>query len=190
MGTALTNLSTSFVNIGERTNVTGSARFKKLIMAGDYPPAIEVARQQVESGAQVLDVNMDEGLLDAEHAMTTFLKLIAAEPDIARIPFMVDSSKWSVIEAGLKCVSGKPIVNSISMKEGEAKFLHEAKKCMAYGAAVVVMAFDEAGQADTQARKIEICERAYNVLMGDRLPARGHHLRRQYLRGGDRHRGA
>jgi len=165
MGTALTNLSTSFVNIGERTNVTGSARFKKLIMAGDYPAAIEVARQQVESGAQVLDVNMDEGLLDAEHAMTTFLKLIAAEPDIARIPFMVDSSKWSVIEAGLKCVSGKPIVNSISMKEGEAKFLHEAKKCMAYGAAVVVMAFDEAGQADTQARKIEICERAYNVLM-------------------------
>jgi 5-methyltetrahydrofolate--homocysteine methyltransferase len=165
MGTALTNLSTSFVNIGERTNVTGSARFKKLIMAGDYPAAIEVARQQVESGAQVLDVNMDEGLLDAEHAMTTFLKLISAEPDIARIPFMVDSSKWSVIEAGLKCVSGKPIVNSISMKEGEAKFLHEAKKCMAYGAAVVVMAFDEAGQADTQARKIEICERAYNVLM-------------------------
>ncbi len=165
MGTALTNLSTSFVNIGERTNVTGSARFKKLIMAGDYPAAIEVARQQVESGAQVLDVNMDEGLLDAEHAMTTFLKLIAAEPDIARIPFMVDSSKWSVIEAGLKCVSGKPIVNSISMKEGEAKFLHEAKKCMTYGAAVVVMAFDEAGQADTQARKIEICERAYNVLM-------------------------
>ncbi|WP_267389051.1 methionine synthase [Sphingomonas sp. GC_Shp_3] len=161
----MTNLSTSFVNIGERTNVTGSARFKKLIMAGDYPAAIEVARQQVESGAQVLDVNMDEGLLDAEHAMTTFLKLIAAEPDIARIPFMVDSSKWSVIEAGLKCVSGKPIVNSISMKEGEAKFLHEAKKCMTYGAAVVVMAFDEAGQADTQARKIEICERAYNVLM-------------------------
>jgi 5-methyltetrahydrofolate--homocysteine methyltransferase len=162
---ASTFSSTSFVNIGERTNVTGSARFKKLIMAGDYPAAIEVARQQVESGAQVLDVNMDEGLLDAEHAMTTFLKLIAAEPDIARIPFMVDSSKWSVIEAGLKCVSGKPIVNSISMKEGEAKFLHEARKCMAYGAAVVVMAFDEAGQADTQARKIEICERAYKLLM-------------------------
>ncbi|AOH83484.1 methionine synthase [Sphingomonas panacis] len=159
------NLSTSFVNIGERTNVTGSARFKKLIMAGDYPAAIEVARQQVESGAQVLDVNMDEGLLDAEHAMTTFLKLIAAEPDIARIPFMVDSSKWSVIEAGLKCVSGKPIVNSISMKEGEEKFLKEARLCMAYGAAVVVMAFDEAGQADTQARKIEICERAYRLLM-------------------------
>ncbi|MEN2784992.1 methionine synthase [Sphingomonas qilianensis] len=162
--------ATNFVNIGERTNVTGSARFKKLIMAGDYPAAVEVARQQVESGAQVLDVNMDEGLLDAEFAMTTFLKLIAAEPDIARIPFMVDSSKWSVIEAGLKCVSGKPIVNSISMKEGEEKFLYEARKCMQYGAAVVVMAFDEAGQADTQARKIEICERAYNVLMGIGFP--------------------
>lgn len=159
-----------FVNIGERTNVTGSARFKKLIMAGDYPAAVEVALQQVESGAQVLDVNMDEGLLDAEVAMTTFLKLIAAEPDIARIPFMIDSSKWSVIEAGLKCVSGKPIVNSISMKEGEAQFLSQAKKVMQYGAAVVVMAFDEVGQADTQARKIEICERAYNLLMGIGFP--------------------
>ena len=162
--------STSFVNIGERTNVTGSARFKKLIMAGDYAAAVEVARQQVESGAQVLDVNMDEGLLDAHYAMTTFLKLIAAEPDIARIPFMVDSSKWDVIEAGLKCVSGKPIVNSISMKEGEEKFLREARRCMAYGAAVVVMAFDEVGQADTQARKIEICERAYRVLTGIGFP--------------------
>ncbi|MBD8734452.1 methionine synthase [Sphingomonas sp. CFBP 13706] len=162
--------STSFVNIGERTNVTGSARFKKLIMAGDYPAAVEVARQQVESGAQVLDVNMDEGLLDAHHAMTTFLKLIAAEPDIARIPFMVDSSKWSVIEAGLKCVSGKPIVNSISMKEGEEQFLSQAKKCMAYGAAVVVMAFDEVGQADTKDRKVEICERAYKLLVGIGFP--------------------
>ncbi len=162
--------STSFVNIGERTNVTGSARFKKLIMAGDYPAAVEVARQQVESGAQVLDVNMDEGLLDAHHAMTTFLKLIAAEPDIARIPFMVDSSKWSVIEAGLKCVSGKPIVNSISMKEGEEQFLAQAKKCMAYGAAVVVMAFDEVGQADTKDRKVEICERAYKLLVGIGFP--------------------
>ncbi|KQM67504.1 methionine synthase [Sphingomonas sp. Leaf17] len=161
----MTTSSTNFVNIGERTNVTGSARFKKLIMAGDYPAAVEVARQQVESGAQVLDVNMDEGLLDAEHAMTTFLKLIAAEPDIARIPFMVDSSKWSVIEAGLKCVSGKPIVNSISMKEGEAQFIAQAKKCMAYGAAVVVMAFDEVGQADTKDRKVEICSRAYDLLM-------------------------
>ncbi len=165
-----TTSSTSFVNIGERTNVTGSARFKKLIMAGDYPAAVEVARQQVESGAQVLDVNMDEGLLDAHHAMTTFLKLIAAEPDIARIPFMVDSSKWSVIEAGLKCVSGKPIVNSISMKEGEEQFLAQARKCMAYGAAVVVMAFDEVGQADTRDRKVEICERAYKLLVGIGFP--------------------
>ncbi len=165
-----TSSSTSFVNIGERTNVTGSARFKKLIMAGDYPAAVEVARQQVESGAQVLDVNMDEGLLDAHHAMTTFLKLIAAEPDIARIPFMVDSSKWSVIEAGLKCVSGKPIVNSISMKEGEEQFLSQARKCMAYGAAVVVMAFDEVGQADTKDRKVEICERAYKLLVGIGFP--------------------
>ncbi len=165
-----TTSSSSFVNIGERTNVTGSARFKKLIMAGDYPAAVEVARQQVESGAQVLDVNMDEGLLDAHHAMTTFLKLIAAEPDIARIPFMVDSSKWSVIEAGLKCVSGKPIVNSISMKEGEEQFLAQARKCMAYGAAVVVMAFDEVGQADTKDRKVEICERAYKLLVGIGFP--------------------
>src|SRR3954470_17313362 len=154
-----------FVNIGERCNVTGSARFKKLVLAGDYDAAVEVARDQVENGAQIVDVNMDEALLDSEQAMTTFLKRIAAEPDIARVPVMIDSSKWSVIEAGLKCVSGKPIVNSISMKEGEEKFLKEARLCMAYGAAVVVMAFDEAGQADTQARKIEICERAYNVLM-------------------------
>src|SRR5438552_1084240 len=159
--------SAMFVNIGERTNVTGSAKFKKLVMAGDYTAAVEVARQQVESGAQVLDVNMDEGLLDAHHAMTTFLKLIAAEPDISRVPIMVDSSKWSVIEAGLKCVSGKPIVNSISMKEGEEAFLHHARKCRAYGAAVVVMAFDEVGQADTKERKVEICERAYKLLVAD-----------------------
>ena len=163
----MTTSSSNFVNIGERTNVTGSARFKKLIMAGDYPAAVEVARQQVENGAQVIDVNMDEGLLDAEAAMTTFLKLIAAEPDIARIPFMVDSSKWSVIEAGLKCVSGKPIVNSISMKEGEEPFLAHARKCMAYGAAVVVMAFDEAGQADTEERKVAICARAYDLTHPD-----------------------
>ncbi|WP_066721083.1 methionine synthase [Sphingomonas pituitosa] len=162
--------STNFVNIGERTNVTGSARFKKLVMAGDYPAAVEVARQQVENGAQVIDVNMDEGLLDAIEAMTTFLKLIAAEPDIARVPVMIDSSKWDVIEAGLKCVSGKPIVNSISMKEGEEAFLYHARKCMAYGAAVVVMAFDEVGQADTQARKVEICERAYKLLTGIGFP--------------------
>ncbi|OYY70912.1 methionine synthase [Sphingomonas sp. 28-63-12] len=167
---ASTPSSTNFVNIGERTNVTGSAAFKKLIMAGDYPRAVEVARQQVENGAQILDVNMDEGLLDAHHAMTTFLKLIAAEPDIARIPFMIDSSKWSVIEAGLKCVSGKPIVNSISMKEGEAQFLEQARKVMAYGAAVVVMAFDEVGQADTKERKVEICERAYKLLTGIGFP--------------------
>ena len=156
-----------FVNIGERTNVTGSARFKKLILAGDYDSAVEVARQQVENGAQIIDVNMDEALLDSEAAMTVFLKRIAAEPDIARVPVMVDSSKWSVIEAGLKCVSGKPIVNSISMKEGEGPFLELARKCRAYGAAVVVMAFDEKGQADTAQRKVEICERAYKLLVAD-----------------------
>ncbi|MFM5930080.1 MAG: methionine synthase [Novosphingobium sp.] len=165
-----TNSSARFVNVGERTNVTGSAAFKKLILAGDYPKAVEVARQQVENGAQVIDVNMDEGLLDAVHAMTTFLKLIAAEPDIARVPVMIDSSKWEVIEAGLKCVSGKPIVNSISMKEGEEPFLDYARKCMDYGAAVVVMAFDEKGQADTKARKVEICQRAYKLLTGIGFP--------------------
>ncbi len=162
--------SSTFVNIGERTNVTGSAAFKKLIMAGDYAAAVEVARQQVENGAQIIDINMDEGLLDAEFAMTTFLKLIAAEPDIARVPFMIDSSKWSVIEAGLKCVSGKPIVNSISMKEGEEEFLAYGRKVRDYGAAVVVMAFDEVGQADTKERKVEICERAYNLLVEDGFP--------------------
>jgi len=162
--------SATFVNIGERTNVTGSAAFKKLIMAGDYTKAIDVARAQVENGAQVIDVNMDEGLLDAHYAMTTFLKLIGAEPDIARVPVMIDSSKWSVIEAGLKCVSGKPIVNSISMKEGEAEFLKYARKVMNYGAAVVVMAFDETGQADTRDRKIAICERAYKLLIGIGFP--------------------
>src|SRR5688572_2846005 len=160
----------TFVNIGERTNVTGSAQFKKLVMAGDYAAAVEVARQQVENGAQVIDINMDEGLLDAEAAMTTFLKLIAAEPDIARVPFMIDSSKWTVIEAGLKCVSGKPIVNSISMKEGEEEFLAHARKVRDYGAAVVVMAFDETGQADTKARKVEICERAYKLLVAEGFP--------------------
>ena len=156
-----------FVNIGERCNVTGSARFKKLILAGDYDAAVEVARDQVENGAQIIDVNMDEALLDSEQAMTVFLKRIAAEPDIARVPVMIDSSKWSVIEAGLKCVSGKPIVNSISMKEGEGLFLQLARKCRAYGAAVVVMAFDEIGQADTAERKVEICERAYKLLVAD-----------------------
>ena len=163
--------SARFVNVGERTNVTGSAAFKKLILAGDYTRAVEVARQQVENGAQIIDVNMDEGLLDAVEAMTTFLKLIAAEPDIARVPVMIDSSKFEVIEAGLKCVSGKPIVNSISMKEGEDAFLHHARLCMDYGAAVVVMAFDEKGQADTKARKVEICARAYKLLTGIGFPA-------------------
>ncbi|MES2782488.1 MAG: methionine synthase [Pseudomonadota bacterium] len=162
--------SSRFVNIGERTNVTGSAKFKKLILSGDYEAAVEVARDQVENGAQIIDINMDEGLLDAHEAMTTFIKRIAAEPDIARVPLMIDSSKWSVIEAGLKCVSGKPIVNSISMKEGEEAFLYHARLCMAYGAAVVVMAFDETGQADTQARKVEICKRAYDLLVGIGFP--------------------
>ena len=156
--------SARFVNIGERTNVTGSARFKKLILAGDYEAAVEVARDQVENGAQIIDINMDEGLLDAHEAMTKFIKRIAAEPDIARVPIMIDSSKWSVIEAGLKCVSGKPIVNSISMKEGVDQFLEHARLCMAYGAAVVVMAFDETGQADTKERKVSICQRAYKLL--------------------------
>ena len=160
-----TQSTANFVNIGERTNVTGSAKFKKLIMAGDYAAAIDIARDQVENGAQIVDVNMDEGLLDAVEAMTTFLKLMTAEPDISRVPVMIDSSKWEVIEAGLKCVSGKPVVNSISMKEGEEAFLHHAKLCMAYGATVVVMAFDETGQADTKERKVEICERAYKLLM-------------------------
>ncbi|MCC5611704.1 methionine synthase [Nostoc sp. CHAB 5834] len=166
----MTQNSSRFVNIGERTNVTGSAKFKKLILSGDYEAAVEVARDQVENGAQIIDINMDEGLLDAHEAMTTFIKRIAAEPDIARVPLMIDSSKWSVIEAGLKCVSGKPIVNSISMKEGEEQFLYHARLCMAYGAAVVVMAFDETGQADTKERKVEICKRAYDLLVGIGFP--------------------
>jgi 5-methyltetrahydrofolate--homocysteine methyltransferase len=157
---------TNFVNVGERTNVTGSAQFKKLILEGRYDEAVVVARQQVENGAQVIDVNMDEGMLDSEKAMVEFLNLIAAEPDIARIPVMVDSSKFSVIEAGLKCLQGKGIVNSISMKEGEAEFLRQARLVRRYGAAVVVMAFDEQGQADTFARKVEICSRAYSLLTG------------------------
>ena len=157
----------TFINVGERTNVTGSAKFRKLIVEGDYAAALSVARQQVEAGATILDVNMDEGLLDGPKAMTTFLNLMAAEPDIARVPVMIDSSKWEVIEAGLKCVQGKPIVNSISLKAGEAEFREQAVKCLRYGAAVVVMAFDEQGQADTAARKIEICTRAYRLLVAD-----------------------
>ena len=156
-----------FINVGERTNVTGSARFRKLIVEGNYSAALDVARQQVEAGAQIIDINMDEGLLDGAVAMRTFLNLIAAEPDIARVPVMIDSSKWEVIEAGLKCVQGKPIVNSISMKAGEAKFREQAVACLRYGAAVVVMAFDEVGQADTAARKIEICTRAYRILVDE-----------------------
>jgi 5-methyltetrahydrofolate--homocysteine methyltransferase len=155
---------TLFVNIGERTNVTGSRRFARLIAEGDYEQAVEVAREQVANGAQMLDVNMDEGLLDSEAAMTQFLQLIAAEPDIARIPIVIDSSKWSVIEAGLKCVQGKGVVNSISLKEGEREFIERARAIRRYGAAVIVMAFDEQGQADTVERKVDICTRAYRVL--------------------------
>ena len=153
-----------FINVGERTNVTGSAKFRKLVAEGNYPEALSVARQQVDAGAQVIDVNMDEGLLDSVAAMRTYLNLIAAEPDIARVPVMIDSSKWEVIEAGLQCVQGRSIVNSISMKEGEAKFIEQANACLRYGAAVVVMAFDEQGQADTADRKVEICTRAYKIL--------------------------
>ena len=154
-----------FVNVGERTNVTGSRAFAKMILEGRYDDALSVARQQVENGAQVIDINMDEGMLDAEAAMVRFLHLIASEPDIARVPIMLDSSKWSVIEAGLKCIQGKGIVNSISMKEGEAEFIERARLCRRYGAAVIVMAFDETGQADTYARKTEICGRAYKLLV-------------------------
>ena len=156
---------TNFVNVGERTNITGSAKFRKLITAGDYEQALDVARAQVENGAQIIDVNMDEGLIDSEKAMNRFLSLIAAEPDIAKVPVMIDSSKWSVIETGLKVVQGKGVVNSISLKEGEAAFVEHAKKVMRYGAAVIVMAFDEKGQADTEDRKVEICTRAYDILV-------------------------
>jgi 5-methyltetrahydrofolate--homocysteine methyltransferase len=160
----MTNAAQNFVMVGERTNVTGSARFRKLIEANDYAAALEVARDQVANGANMLDVNMDEGMLDSEAAMVIFLNLVAAEPDIARVPIMIDSSKWSVIEAGLKCVQGKSIVNSISMKEGEGPFLDHARKVRRYGAAVVVMAFDEQGQAETAERKFAICKRAYDLL--------------------------
>ncbi len=159
-----------FINIGERTNVTGSAKFRNLIKEERYDEALDVARQQVESGAQVIDVNMDEGMLDSKSAMIRFLNLIASEPDISRVPIMVDSSKWEVIEAGLQCIQGKGIVNSISMKEGEDVFLEQAKTIMRYGAAVVVMAFDKDGQADTEERKVEICERSYELLTGIGFP--------------------
>src|SRR5213595_3772172 len=156
-----------FVNVGERTNVTGSRAFAKLVLAGDYIGAVEVARQQVQNGAQIIDVNMDEAMLDSKAAMVRFLNLIASEPEIARVPIMVDSSKWEVIEAGLKCIQGKGIVNSISLKEGLDAFKHQAKLVRRYGAAAVVMAFDEKGQADTYQRKIEICERAYRILVDE-----------------------
>src|SRR3954464_13335769 len=155
---------TNFVNVGERTNVTGSKKFARLVRDGKYDEALGVARQQVESGAQVLDVNMDDALLDGVKAMTTFLNLLQSEPDIAKIPIMIDSSKFSIIEAGLKCVQGKCIVNSISLKEGVEKFIEQAFICQAYGAAVVVMAFDEQGQADTLERRVTICEKAYKIL--------------------------
>ncbi|HTM66274.1 MAG TPA: dihydropteroate synthase, partial [Flavipsychrobacter sp.] len=154
----------NFINIGERTNVTGSKKFARLVRENKYEEALSVARQQVEGGAQILDVNMDDALLDGEQAMTTFLNLLQSEPDIAKIPIMIDSSKFSIIEAGLKCVQGKCIVNSISMKEGEEKFIEQAFTCRAYGASVIVMAFDENGQADTLERRVSICERAYNIL--------------------------
>ncbi|MBE8614585.1 methionine synthase [Morganella morganii] len=153
-----------FVNVGERTNITGSARFKRLIKEGNYQEALDIARNQVENGAQIIDINMDEGMLDSQAAMVRFLNMISGEPDIARVPIMIDSSKWEVIEAGLKCIQGKGIVNSISLKEGEAAFIDHAKKVLRYGAAVIVMAFDETGQADTRQRKTEICQRAYRIL--------------------------
>ena len=158
---------TLFVNIGERTNVTGSKAFARMILNGQFEDALAVARQQVENGAQVIDVNMDEAMLDSKAAMVKFLNLIASEPDIAKVPVMIDSSKWDVIEAGLQCVQGKGIVNSISMKEGVEPFKHHARLIRRYGAAAVVMAFDESGQADTYARKIEICERAYRILVDE-----------------------
>lgn len=158
------NNDSLFVNVGERTNVTGSAKFKRLILEEEYDEALSVAREQVDNGAQIIDVNMDEGMLDGEYAMKTFLNLIASEPDISRVPVMIDSSKWPIIEEGLKCIQGKGIVNSISLKEGEENFIKQATLCRRYGAAIIVMAFDEDGQADTEARKIEICTRAYKVL--------------------------
>ena len=155
---------TGFVVVGERTNITGSPKFSKLILGGDFDAAVAVARQQVNGGANILDVNMDEGMIDSEATMTRFLNLIQSEPEIARIPIMIDSSKWSVIEAGLKCVQGKCVVNSISLKNGEEEFLRQAALVRRYGAAVIVMAFDERGQADSLERRIEICSRAYKLL--------------------------
>src|SRR4028119_2234798 len=154
----------NFVNVGERANVTGSKKFARLIRENKYEEALSVARHQVENGAQVLDINMDDALLDGVQAMTTYLNLVQSEPDIAKIPIMIDSSKFEIIEAGLKCVQGKCIVNSISLKEGEEKFIEQAIVCQSYGASVIVMAFDENGQADTLEKRIDICERAYKIL--------------------------
>src|SRR5690606_25429975 len=159
------NSDSNFIMVGERTNVTGSRRFARLIKEEDYAAALDVARDQVEGGANIIDINMDEAMLDSEAAMVKFLNLVASEPDISRVPIMVDSSKWSVIEAGLKCVQGKGIVNSISLKEGEEKFLEQARLVHSYGAAAVVMAFDEEGQAETVERKFTICQRAYHLLI-------------------------
>ena len=160
----MSSLSTNFIMVGERTNVAGSPKFKRLVKEGDFEAALEIARQQVDNGAHLIDVNFDDGLLDGEACMTHFLHLVASEPDIARVPVMVDSSKWSVIEAGLQCLQGKGVVNSISLKEGEGPFLEQARRIQRYGAAVVVMAFDESGQADSKERKVEICQRAYRLL--------------------------
>ena len=157
--------TSNFVNIGERTNVTGSLKFLKLIREGNFDEALSIARDQVEGGAQILDVNMDEAMIDGKAAMVEFLNLIASEPDIARIPIMIDSSKWDIIEAGLKCIQGKGIVNSISLKNGEDEFLYQAKMIKRYGAATVIMAFDEKGQADTYQRRIDICKRSYDLLI-------------------------
>ncbi len=178
-----------YVNVGERTNVTGSKAFARMILEGRFDDALAVARQQVENGAQVIDINMDEAMLDSLAAMDRFLKLIASEPDISRVPIMIDSSKWEVIEAGLKCIQGKGIVNSISMKEGEAKFIEQAKLARRYGAAVIVMAFDEKGQADTFARKTEISQARLRPAAEHRLPGRRHHLRPEHFRHRHRHPG-
>ena len=154
-----------FVNVGERTNVTGSRKFLRLIKEEKYEEALSIAKEQVEGGAQIIDINMDEGMLDGEYAMTKFLNLIAAEPDISRVPIMIDSSKWDIIEAGLKVVQGKCVVNSISLKEGEEQFIHHAKLIKRYGAAAIIMAFDEVGQADNYDRRVEICQRSYDILV-------------------------
>ena len=190
MTATLSDTRATFIHIGERTNVAGSARFKRLIAAGDYDTALSVAREQVENGAQIIDVNMDDGLLDGEQAMTTFLRLVASEPDIARVPIMIDSSKWSVIEAGLKCVQGKAIVNSISLKEGEEPFLDVARKVRRYGAAVVVMAFDERARPTPSSARSRSVNAPTTCSRSGRVRPRGHHLRPEHLRGCNRHRRA